>query len=158
MDDAARIGRTGGIAGRIAGYAALLLLGVAGRKRRPPVPPHDEEPRNDDTRVEPSDAPPWVIGFLAALAVFVIAAVIVALLVIFPDATRDQPKALTAAMPEPRLQTDPAADMRAYRAEAERTLHSYGWVDRAAGIARIPIDEAMRRVAERGIPDWPEAK
>ena len=30
------------------------------------------------------------------------------------------------------------------------TLSGYGWVDRSKGIARIPIDEAMRIIAARG--------
>lgn len=33
-------------------------------------------------------------------------------------------------------------------AEERRQLQSYGWVDRRRGIAHIPIDEAMRRVAQ----------
>jgi hypothetical protein len=31
-------------------------------------------------------------------------------------------------------------------------LHSYGWVDRAAGIVRMPIDRAMEVLAEHGLP------
>lgn len=54
----------------------------------------------------------------------------------------------------PMLQTDPHADLQAYRAEKENWLDSYGWVDRSAGIAHIPIEEAMRIVAEHGVPDW----
>ena len=29
-----------------------------------------------------------------------------------------------------------------------------GWVDRTAGIARIPIDDAMWAVVSNGLPDW----
>jgi hypothetical protein len=56
--------------------------------------------------------------------------------------------------PQPRLQTDPGADAGAYRAQADHVLNSYGWVDRQHGIARIPIAEAMRRLAVQG---WPSA-
>ena len=52
--------------------------------------------------------------------------------------------------PAPRLQTLPAQDLGAVRAEEERTLTTYGWVDEAKGTVRIPIEEAMRRLAERG--------
>jgi DNA-binding GntR family transcriptional regulator len=31
-------------------------------------------------------------------------------------------------------------------------LHSYGWVDRDAGIVRIPIERAIEILAERGLP------
>ncbi|MBP2292629.1 hypothetical protein [Azospirillum rugosum] len=146
MDDMARV-------------AGALLFGLSNRMtRRRRLRPQDEEPRNADTRVETRDAPLWLIGCLAGIAVSLIVVVVVALRLIFPHAVQDQPKQLAAPMPEPRLQTSPVMDMRAYRAEAERKLHSYGWVDRDRGIAREPIDEAMRRLAERGIPDWPGAK
>lgn len=54
--------------------------------------------------------------------------------------------------PEPRLQTNPRQDLADLRAAEERILSSYGWVDRNAGIVRIPIEEAMRLVVERGLP------
>jgi hypothetical protein len=52
--------------------------------------------------------------------------------------------------PAPRLQTLPAQDLATVRAEEDRTLNSYGWVDEQAGIVRIPIHEAMKILAERG--------
>lgn len=54
--------------------------------------------------------------------------------------------------PEPRLQTDPAQDMRDLRAKEDDLLGSYGWVDRNAGSVRIPIDAAMKLTLERGLP------
>ena len=55
--------------------------------------------------------------------------------------------------PAPRLQVNPARDMAELRRAEDRVLKGYGWVDEAAGIARIPIDRAMAIVAERGLPD-----
>jgi len=52
--------------------------------------------------------------------------------------------------PAPRLQTLPAQDLAAARAEEDRTLATYGWADERAGAVRIPIAEAMRLLAERG--------
>ncbi len=155
MDDLARVGRPGGPGARVVG---ALLFGLSNRMRRRPRQPRDEEPRNPDTRVETRDAPLWLIGCLAGIAASLIVVVVVALRLIFPHAVQDQPKQLSAPMPEPRLQTSPVMDMRTYRADAETKLHSYGWVDRDRGIAREPIDEAMKRLVERGIPDWPGAK
>ncbi len=51
--------------------------------------------------------------------------------------------------PPPRLQTAPVPERAAYFAEKERLLTGYGWSDRGAGIARIPLDEAMRLQAEK---------
>jgi hypothetical protein len=53
---------------------------------------------------------------------------------------------------EPRLQTRPLDDLAAIRADDERRLKSYGWVDESQGIVRIPIEAAMRMIAERGLP------
>jgi hypothetical protein len=57
--------------------------------------------------------------------------------------------------PVPRLQSDPAADMRAFHAKELHELDSTGWVDRAHGVVHIPVEDAMRIVAREGIPGWP---
>ena len=52
--------------------------------------------------------------------------------------------------PEPALQKKPQDDLKRFELEQRMALSGYGWVDRAKGIARIPIEEAMRIVAARG--------
>lgn len=59
--------------------------------------------------------------------------------------------------PEPRLQTTPWQDLTRLRAEEERYLHSYGWVDEKAGIAHMPIDKAKALLLQRGLPVRPGA-
>jgi hypothetical protein len=54
--------------------------------------------------------------------------------------------------PPPRLQSSPAIDLEKFRALEEAKLNSYGWIDKNAGIIRIPIDRAMDLIAERGLP------
>ena len=54
--------------------------------------------------------------------------------------------------PEPRIQANPEADMAALRLQEDAILTTFGWVDRAAGVARIPIDVAMKQVVEEGLP------
>lgn len=49
----------------------------------------------------------------------------------------------------PRLESAPQTERDAFMHDKERLLHSWGWVDPASGTARIPIDEAMRILAER---------
>src|SRR5262249_529456 len=44
--------------------------------------------------------------------------------------------------PEPRLQTNPRQDLLDLREQEDKTLSSYGWVDKNAGVVRIPIEEA----------------
>jgi hypothetical protein len=54
--------------------------------------------------------------------------------------------------PEPRLQTNPRQDLRDLHVAEEDVLKSYGWVDKNAGVVRIPIEDAMKIVVERGLP------
>ena len=61
--------------------------------------------------------------------------------------------------PPPRLQVSPADDLRAMRQREAEVLESYGWVDRGKGVVRIPIERAMKLIAERGLPaSQPETK
>jgi hypothetical protein len=66
----------------------------------------------------------------------------------FPLAVTQQPR----VPPEPRLQTNPRQDLTDLRAREDQLLSSYGWVDRNAGIVRIPIDQAIKLTLERGLP------
>lgn len=57
--------------------------------------------------------------------------------------------------PHPRNESNPIADFEAYKARQEGALHSYYWVDRGKGVVAIPIEQAIRIVAQRGIPPSP---
>ena len=50
--------------------------------------------------------------------------------------------------PAPVQQIDPPTDLRAFRAEKLGKLNETGWTDREAGLAAIPIEDAMRLVAK----------
>src|SRR3954471_4311611 len=60
--------------------------------------------------------------------------------------------------PEPRLQTNPREDMAELRARENAQLQSYGWVDKNAGVVRIPIDAAIKLTLQRGLPARQETK
>ena len=57
-----------------------------------------------------------------------------------------------ALPPDPLLVAAPAEAMRSYRLQEEEVLHSYGWVDKEAGIVRIPIERAIELLAQGGLP------
>ncbi len=59
---------------------------------------------------------------------------------------------------EPRLQLSPRADMSIYRAQQVEELNSYGWLNKDAGIVRIPIDRAIDVIATKGLPARPAAE
>ena len=50
------------------------------------------------------------------------------------------------------MQTNPRQDLIDLRAGEDAILNTYGWVDKAGGVVRIPIDEAMKPTVERGLP------
>ncbi len=54
--------------------------------------------------------------------------------------------------PGPRLQVAPAKDWQQLHASESEILNSYGWVDKQAGVVRIPISRAMDLLAQRGLP------
>lgn len=66
--------------------------------------------------------------------------------------TPASPLATRSVPAEPRLQVNAPQDLATLRSAEEALLGSYGWTDKATGIARIPIDRAMQLVLERGLP------
>lgn len=52
-------------------------------------------------------------------------------------------------MPSPPLQSAPALDLAALRAEKHALLSHYAWIDRAHGVVRIPIERAMALLIAR---------
>ncbi len=51
----------------------------------------------------------------------------------------------------PRLQTQPFKDIYQLRQGEREKLTTYGWVDQGAGVVRIPIEDALRIMSERGM-------
>jgi hypothetical protein len=58
----------------------------------------------------------------------------------------------TQVPPAPRLQVSPRQDLQTMLADHNRRLNGYGWVDRNAGTAHIPIERAMDLVVQQGLP------
>jgi hypothetical protein len=60
--------------------------------------------------------------------------------------------------PEPRMQgmpghlTDPQHDMREKVEADTKANNELGWVDKNAGIAQIPVKDAMKLIVEKGLP------
>lgn len=134
-----------------------------------------ELPRNDDVSYEPADVHPATIyWYLGALAVAVVLSYVICIFVLRvttkiavdydnpPPAIRQQMGASYDALPpEPRLQgvpghtEDPQADLRVKIAADEAANQTTGWVDQGTGIAQIPVSEAMKIIAEKGLPGAP---
>jgi hypothetical protein len=137
---------------------------------------HHHEPHHDDIGFEREDlgAKP-VIGFIVSL---VISGVLIYYVIWgifhFLDAydrkhqqvrtpliqvesnTRDVRTQVIQRFPEPRLEENERTELNGFRYGEEQELNSYGWVDKNAGVAHIPIEQAMQMIAQKGLPTTPQ--
>ena len=135
-----------------------------------------EAPRNEDVRHERTDVSVGpVVKFVVGLTVAIIVTGVLMWFLFLKleslQAKADPPAAplapagvrnpvpavRVARFPVPRLETHPVAAGAAAVARDKELLSSYGWVDRPAGVVRIPIDRAIDITLERGFPVRPQA-
>jgi hypothetical protein len=120
------------------------------------------EPDNSNGRgYETSDAHLKSVAMLVALTVGIALVGVVSMWFLFGyiverDTSRDTPPSpladTRAPFTGPRLQVSETQNMKAMKAAEQEVLESYDWVDREAGIVRIPIERAIDLLAERGFP------
>ena len=115
-------------------------------------------PRNPEVDFERSDMSVGVIVALAAAILLYVCLAPFVLTRIYRTGLSDANRQLAIHPPAPNLQLDPPADLATLNAREDTQLESYGWVDRDKGIAHIPLAQAMKDVASRGIPDFPKAQ
>ena len=72
-----------------------------------------------------------------------------------PSPLADAERAAEAHVPGPLLEVASGLQLEQLRAKENQRLAAAEWIDRDKGIARIPIDQAIALVAERGLPHWP---
>lgn len=53
---------------------------------------------------------------------------------------------------KPVLQVEEVQDFQTYKAKSMQRLNSYGYVDKAKGTVHIPVEAAMKKVLQRGLP------
>ena len=98
--------------------------------------------------IEPDQiAAHWVARSLIISAIVIVTSVVFVKLA-YPSNPGAIPRDPALRLPEPRLQLDEPADLRALREREAQHLNSYGWVDRASGTVHIPIERAMQLVLE----------
>jgi hypothetical protein len=74
-----------------------------------------------------------------------------------PRTTNESP-VFSATGTGPQLLTNEFRALEIHRAEERKRLEGYGWVDQNAGVAHMPIEEAKKRLIERGLPVRPEGE
>jgi hypothetical protein len=130
---------------------------------------HNEPPVDVDLlkqmgyQKEDLDIKPLMVA-LVGLGIFTVFAAVVSWLffVLFlpKDAVPDNKPARTAARrvpPMAKLQADPMKEISDFRAEEKSVLDHAGWIDKEKGIARIPVHQALEKVASEGLPVRGEA-
>jgi hypothetical protein len=135
------------------------------------------EPVNVDVSFEKQDVEPGTIYiYLIGLAVAVVLAYAVCVFVLRattrvavqsdtppPPIREEMGNAFQDLPPEPRLQgvpghrNDAQSDMREELQQDMEANEKIGWIDQSAGIAQIPVKDAMKIVVEKGLPGAPAA-
>jgi len=57
----------------------------------------------------------------------------------------------------PMLEVNERGQFRDFLLNQENQLNSYGWIDKDAGVAHIPIERAMDLIVQRGLPVYPQS-
>ena len=113
---------------------------------------HQEMPNHQPDRVQVGSVVRVGLGLAAVVMVAMIGTLILfhGLDVAEKESLPEYASQPPDSSPPPPPQLDPAQPqhLRALRAEHQRILSSYAWIDAQAGIARIPIDRAMERLAD----------
>jgi hypothetical protein len=69
--------------------------------------------------------------------------------------TRKVTPATIERFSQPRLEDNERRELRDFREHEIQTLNSYG-VDQSTGATRIPIEQAMQLIVQRGLPSKPQ--
>ena len=128
-------------------------------------------PEHDTVAFENRDVKPRTIYvYLAVLALSVVLSYVVCVFILRittkmaaesdtpPPPVRQDMKNFLTMPPEPRLQgvpghgTDPQYDLREKIQEDAEANQKAGWIDQNSGIAQIPVEDAMKIIAEKGLP------
>jgi len=119
-------------------------------------PPPHEIPGHEasDASIRPIVITGAVLAVVTALAGLVVYGIFVYLAATPATTALPNPMGSTESQipPAPRLQVQPTSELDQLHAEEDHILSTYGWVDQAAGVVRIPIERAMQLQSERGFP------
>jgi hypothetical protein len=60
--------------------------------------------------------------------------------------------------PPPKLEANPTAENEESAVAERKLLDTYGWIDRDAGIVRVPVERALELVLQEGLPARAKAR
>lgn len=123
---------------------------------------NNQQPGHETTDVQ--TRPIWITGILTAVCCLLVALAVTWMFnglkreAANEDTRNGQAGFVSPApgmqekFPAPRLQVAPEKDLAALREKASAELNNYGWIDKNAGVVRIPIARAMELTVQRGLP------
>ncbi len=121
------------------------------------VPAHPGPPHEGDNPVTAYEHSDWSIGPIAIIYAGILALLVICCFVLiaaYPTSLPDVDRSLRTNPLGPRLQTNPGADLERFRADEQKRLDTYYWVDQPNGTVHIPIGEAMKKIVQTGIPGF----
>lgn len=111
---------------------------------------------NPEVAFEPSDWKPAPVAMVYVGVLILLVVSCFVLMAAYPNSLADVGRTLRMTPPGPLLQTDPQEELRRLRAEQNRQLNDYYWVDKSKGVVHIPIEQAMKNLVRTGIPGFPK--
>ena len=123
-----------------------------------PAGPATHQPERPATAFEPSDwsLAPVAVVYIGALVLIVICCFV--LIAAYPTSLPDVGRTLRIAPPGPRLQTSPQDDLQRFRAQEDKRLNTYYWIDKKNGVVHIPIEQAMQDLVKTGVAGFPKGQ
>jgi hypothetical protein len=131
--------------------------------------PHDPvELGHPEPHIEATDINAWAVGKFAIALILLSIFSLAGLFALFryfiqssggplPSILRGPEIDARKRPPAPQLEVTEPLDLAREHAAEDKLLNSYGWVDRPKGVVRIPIERAIDRVAQQGLPTRTQA-
>lgn len=91
----------------------------------------------------------WIIGLFLGLGAII---ALVFFLYGTPNMHPEPDLVLNRSMNQPALQSNGVADLKVFLAKQNEELTTYGWVNKAQGVVRVPIEKAIDMVLQKGLP------
>jgi hypothetical protein len=101
-------------------------------------------------KLEPPDIPVRAVLVAACATLLLVIGAVIGLDAVYRAYVPNPAPPPPQTFPEPRVHPYESEELRRLLAEQRARLGRYAWVDRDKGVVEIPIEQAMRLIAEKG--------
>lgn len=121
--------------------------------------PHTRAPGSPGYETRDADTT-GVLGFLAVLGAVIVTACVICYGLFYyyskyalNQPATESPFADVRQLPMgPQLEANPRQDWLKFREEQRKSLETLAWENQSAGTVRVPIEEAMELLVQKGVP------